>query len=102
MDTGEHHRSDCDFCCDRILFFDRHPQRNEGKGGCKEMKEVLGVGEAFGLALQVYLLGFVIALAMACLIKMLMVILNREKKSKISKTEAEVSGVRKAGGEGAA
>jgi hypothetical protein len=64
------------------------------------MKEVLGVGEAFGLALQVYLLGFVIALAMACLIKVLMVVLNREKKEKI--TETEESGVTKTGGEGAA
>jgi hypothetical protein len=63
------------------------------------MKEALGIPEAFGIALQVYLLGFVIALAMACVIKILMLILNREKKSEAVE---ENTGVKKTGGEGAA
>ena len=44
--------------------------------------------ESIGIALQVYLIGFVIALAMACIIKIIMAVLSRSSRRAEEKAAA--------------
>jgi len=55
--------------------------------------------EAIGIAVQVYLLGFVISFAMACIIKFIMFMFNRGSRKRVSRIEAD-SAVKLSGKEG--